>query len=210
MSEEKYQMLIDIGKLDGLIKGIIHIGAHIAEEYESYMSIGCSKIIWVEANSELVISLRDRFKDNEAVQIIEAVIFDKEADMTFKIHNDTHTSSLLEMEKIAENHPELYVEDIKKIKTITLDQLTVNHSINMNEYNMLVVDVQGVELQALKGAVNNLMHFDYILTEVETWELYKGAKNYDKIKDWVSSQGFKVIDEHIRHWGWGDILFKRT
>ena len=33
------------------IKGVIHIGAHEAEELAGYCDFGISKVLWVEANS---------------------------------------------------------------------------------------------------------------------------------------------------------------
>jgi FMN phosphatase YigB (HAD superfamily) len=33
--------------------GIIHVGAHLMEERENYLSMGINNIIWIEANPEI-------------------------------------------------------------------------------------------------------------------------------------------------------------
>lgn len=204
------ELLIDLLKLKSELNvtGVVHVGAHEAEEYETYKKLGAEYVLYIEANEELVKQLNDRFIDYLDVNILHEVVSDKEEDAEFKIHNNTHCSSLLEMAKIAETHPELEVERRVKVKTISLDKLFEKYSIDNGKYNFLTIDVQGVELQALKGCAKHLHFFDYIYIEVETWELYVGAKNYEEIKNYLSAD-FEIVEEHIRHWGWGDILFKR-
>ena len=48
----------------GDIKGVIHIGAHEAEELSGYSNFGISKVLWVEANplkSDLLTEKISRF-----------------------------------------------------------------------------------------------------------------------------------------------------
>ena len=47
------------------IKGIIHIGAHEAEEYEDYKGISVEKMIWVEANPDLMGYLKNKFSGDD-------------------------------------------------------------------------------------------------------------------------------------------------
>ena len=73
------------------IKGIIHIGAHEAEEYEDYKNIAIEKIIWVEANPDLIVYLENKFKDVNDILIFNEAIFDEEKSISFKISNNLHT-----------------------------------------------------------------------------------------------------------------------
>lgn len=204
-------LLIDLRKIpfSPRVRGVIHVGAHKAEEYETYKAIGAESIIYIECNSDLVVELEKRFKEHSDVRVVQATIFDKETEAVLKIHNDTHTTSLLDMAKMAENHPELVVERTEEVSTVSLNYLVKILGVNLTKYNLLTIDVQGVELQALKGAEEIIDAFDYVYTEVETWELYKDSINYEEIKKWLGDHGFEMVTEHIRHWGWGDVLFKR-
>jgi FkbM family methyltransferase len=201
------ELLIDLKAIEfnPPVRGVVHAGAHRAEEYDTYTALGANRVVYIEANPHLVKELKSKFKGNDGVSVIQAAISDGEYDAEFIIHNDTHTSSLLEMKVIAETHPELEVNERIKIKTKSLNQLFVDEEIDLTHYNILTIDVQGVELQALKGC--NLTPFDYIYIEVETWELYEGGKNYEEIKEYLKD--WEIIAEHLRPWGWGDVLFKR-
>ena len=69
------------------IKGIIHIGAHEAEEYEDYKEVSVDKIIWVEANPDLISYLENKFTGLNNIKIFNEAIFDEEKIVSFKIIN---------------------------------------------------------------------------------------------------------------------------
>lgn len=207
------KFLIDLEKVvkeKGLnVRGVIHVGAHYAEEQPVYDAIGSKKTIWVEANSELVKNLTEQFKERSDVNVFEAVVSDKKGEAVFQIHNDTHTSSILDMDFIAESHPELEVVKKVIVQTTSLDELAKENQINLSDYNFLTLDIQGVEYEALLGFTEGLKHIDYVYVEVETKNLYVGGMNYDKIKKFMEQNGFELVTEHIRHWFWGDCLFAK-
>ena len=51
-------MLIELADLvrkhNMKITGVLHVGAHIAEEAEKYQALGVSNVWWVEANPDLI------------------------------------------------------------------------------------------------------------------------------------------------------------
>jgi FkbM family methyltransferase len=207
------KFLIDleqVAKEKGLnVKGVIHVGAHYAEEQPVYDAIGAKKTIWVEGNSDLIPNLRSMFENRTDVGVLYAVVSDQKKTATFQIHNDTHTSSILDMDFIAESHPELEVIGLQLVETISLDELVKESEIEMSDYNFLTLDIQGVEYEALLGFTEGLKHIDYVYVEVETKNLYVGGMNYDKIKKLMELNGFELVTEHIRHWFWGDCLYQR-
>lgn len=207
------KFLIDLEKVakeKGLnVKGVIHVGAHYAEEQPVYDAIGSRSTLWVEANNELVQKIAEQFNDRPDVNVIEAVVSDKKGEAVFQIHNDTHTSSILDMDFIAESHPELEVVKKVIVQTTSLDELFEDYRIDIKQFNFLTLDIQGVEYEALLGFTEGLKHIDYVYVEVETKNLYVGGMNYDKIKKFMESNGFELVTEHIRHWFWGDCLFAK-
>lgn len=207
------KFLIDLEKVvkeKGLnVRGVIHVGAHYAEEQPVYDAIGSKKTIWVEGNCELIPNLESMFKHRSDVEVIYAVVSDKRGECTFRIHNDTHTSSILDMDFIAESHPELEVVKLQLVETISLDELVKEDEIDLADYNFLTLDIQGVEYEALLGFSEGLKHIDYVYVEVETKDLYVGGTNYEKIRKFMESNGFFLVTEHIRHWFWGDCLYAK-
>ena len=86
-----------------------------------------------------------------------------------------------------------------------MDTTIKKHNINMNNVNFINLDIQGVELRALKSIEKYLKNIDYIYTELNTEEVYK---NCDKMEDstlFLSQFGFKLVDARIyKQFGWRD------
>ena len=49
--------LIERSRID--ISGVVHAGAHTGEEAESYEACGVSRVLWIEANPELMAALNE-------------------------------------------------------------------------------------------------------------------------------------------------------
>ena len=78
-----------IKKYNCKINGIIHLGAHTAEEKDVYDELDVP-VIWIDANRELCDRLRKK-----GLQVVCAVISDRVGDETFYITNNTACDSLL-------------------------------------------------------------------------------------------------------------------
>lgn len=57
---------------------------------------------------------------------------------------------------------------------------------------MLKLDVQGFELQALRGCIDLIDRFDFIYCECSFVELYKDQKLADKVIEYLADLGFKL------------------
>ena len=78
----------------------------------------------------------------------------------------------------------------------------------MENVNFINLDIQGVELRALKSMESYLHHIDYIYTEVNTEEVYKGCDQMNDLTEYLSQFGFKLADARIyRQFGWGDAFY---
>jgi FkbM family methyltransferase len=190
------------------IKGIIHIGAHEAEEYEDYKNISVKKMIWIEANPDLIGYLRDKFKDVENVKIFNEAIFDEENTVSFKISNNLQSSSILNLKEHKNLFPDIhYVKEIE-MKTKRFDTLYVENDIDIDDYNFLNVDVQGADLNVILSFGDLLDKFDFVYSEINTVEVYEGCHTIDKFDEVMKGKGFKRVMTHIYHGGgWGDALY---
>ena len=75
----------------------------------------------------------------------------------------------------------------------------------MNNVNFINLDIQGVELRALKSMEKYLENIDYIYTEVNTEEVYKNCDKMEDLTNYLSNFGFKLVDARIyKQFGWGD------
>ena len=90
------------------IKGIIHIGAHEAEEYDDYKGISVEKMIWVEANPDLIGYLENKFNGIDNIRTFNEAIFDEEKLVSFKISNNLQSSSILNLKEHKNLFPDVH------------------------------------------------------------------------------------------------------
>ena len=73
------------------------------------------------------------------------------------------------------------------------------------------MDIQGVELRALKSMEKYLKYINYIYTEVNTEEVYKNCAKIEEIDEYLKKFGYIRIDSRIyKQFGWGDAFYIKT
>ena len=191
------------------IKGILHIGAHMCEEYLAYKKEGMTDdtIIWVEGNPDIVKRIKQLYPKRK---IYHAVISDKDNDMVeFNIASNGESSSILKFGSHRKHHPHIRFTNMIKQKTKTIQTLYKEQKISNNFANFLNIDIQGAELLALKGMGDLLNNFDYLYLEVNQEELYQGCGLIGDLDDYLQKYGFKRIETKMTQFKWGDALWIR-
>ncbi len=209
-------MLIDIHYLvktfNLKINGILHVGAHECEELSDYNKIGITNdnIYWVEALKDKVDLIKN---SNKSIKIYQAVIDEIDnKEVVFNITNNSQCCSILDFGSVETNYPTIKIVNKRVVKTTRLDSLILQNNIPISDINFLNLDIQGVELRAIKSMEKYLCHIDYIYTEVNTEEVYKNCDLLKDIDIYLLSFGFKRTVQNICHKvGWGDVLYiKKT
>ena len=59
---------------------------------------------------------------------------------------------------------------------------------------ILKIDVQGYELEVLKGAINTLLRTSIILLEMNNHDGYKGSPKYYELDEFLRNQKFTLYD----------------
>jgi FkbM family methyltransferase len=191
------------------VSGVLHIGAHDCEELGFYnsMSIGPLNVIWIDAICEKVEQASARGVPN----VYNAVITDKDDDeVNFNISNNCASSSILEFNTHATEHPHVVFVSKKQMKTVTVDSFYQRNNLDPSKYDFWNFDIQGAELLALKGAENALQYAKAIYLEVNEKELYKGCAHISEIDEFLRIHGFTRIDTEMTSHGWGDALYLRN
>jgi FkbM family methyltransferase len=192
MNKEKYpgetiNDLVNFFKVP--IKGILHVGAHKCEELNAYLKyVSIDKILWVEAFPDLV---KENLQKNPDLQILNEVVGDEDGkDIEFKITNNTLSSSMLDLAYHKEIHPYVVVTDILKLKTKKLKTILSEQNLE-EQYNLLILDIQGAELLALHGLGSLLENFNVIYTEVNEKELYKDCCKLEDLDSYLGKFNFE-------------------
>lgn len=189
------------------ITGILHVGAHECEELKAYTSfnINPQDIYWIEAQQKKVDLIKSRNIPNIYRAIVDQVD-DKE--VSFNISNNGQSSSLLEFGTHLHHHPQVKYIDKIQGKTIRLDTLIDNKNIPIIKLNFLNLDIQGVELRALKSMEKYLKHVNYIYTEVNTDYVYKECNLIGELDEYLKKFGFeRVSTKMYGKTGWGDAFY---
>lgn len=207
-------MLIDIRRLvqtyDMKIEGIVHVGAHLAEEAKVYADLGVSRVFWIEGNPDLIPKLQKVASKYRHNKVVHALVTDEEgADVEFNIANNGQSSSVLNLKTHLQEHPEVHYVGKRTIMSRTLDSLAAEF--NFGYSNFLNIDLQGAELMALKGATTLLSdRIEYIYAEVNSKELYEGCVRIDELDSFLAAYQFIRLDTEMTNHGWGDALYVKT
>lgn len=204
-------MLIDlrylITKYQLHINDVLHIGAHHLEERSIYTQNKIPKVIWVEANPELTAAMKHQFPNeiiyNNCMGSVDNAVHE------FYITNNGQSSSLLKLHDHLTMYP--HITETKKINvfTLTLDTFAKKHLDELANVNCINLDIQGSELDVLRHGTEFLKQIDYIYTEINTREMYKGCGLFDQLSLFLQEQGFKCVEYKLVDGGWGDALYIR-
>ncbi len=209
-------MLIGFDKLTqsfehGRPKGVIHVGAHGAEELESYVQNDIPTVIWVEANPMLAQGLLNKTFPHvgSSVHFFAA----HETDGLFlrlNVANNGESSSLLEFGTHEKEHPHVKFVGSIEVPTLTIDTLMERKGFDRTRFDFANIDVQGAELLVLKGMKVQLKHLNYVYLEVNEKSLYKDCALIGELDDYLRHYGFeRKLTEMTQH-GWGDAFYVKV
>ena len=187
-------------------KGVLHVGAHLAEEAEDYAQYNWGKTIWVEAQANLVDQLRNTL-DPQHNQVIHAAVWSKSGlTLQFNVSSSSQSSSLLNFGTHKKDYPDIFVTNSYSVTTTTLFDVLDEDS----EFDFVNLDIQGVELEALMGLGPHFDRVKWIYSEVNKKEVYENCSDVKEIDQFLEERGFKrVATRWIRGQGWGDALYIR-
>lgn len=192
-----------IGEFGLNIKGVIHIGGHRGQEYVYYKKIGLTNIVFIEPQINNF-NILSKNVGNECVLFNTALgNFEGKTEMFTEEANQGQSSSLLEPHKHIQQYPGIIFNGKIEVDVKKLDNLPIDESL----YNFINIDVQGYELEVFKGGINTLKNIDYIYSEVNRAELYKGCVLVDELDLFLESYGFKRVGTWWDGVTWGDALY---
>jgi FkbM family methyltransferase len=203
-------MLLDLFKLkekyDLKIKGVLHIGAHFGQELQTYESLNIENIMFFEplphTFEKLKLNTQNKGKN---VVLINTALGNKigEIDMYVETANQGQSSSILEPSIHLKQYPHIQFNNKITVPITKLDEFIIDK----NYYNFINLDVQGYELEVLKGGSEFLKHIDYIMTEVNRDEVYKNCPMVEDLDDFLKTYGFERVETTWDGVTWGDAFY---
>jgi len=186
------------------INGVIHVGAHRGEEVPNYIHVGIKKIVLFEPlqeNYEYII--KQNYSEDINVSVCRTALGNSTGIVKmFLSDNALGSSSILE--------PKLHLQQHDWVRFYGTEEVEINKLDNfkLKGFNFLNVDVQGYELEVLKGAEETLKEIDYVYCEVNRAELYKNNCLIEDIDDYLRGYSFvRVETQWFPNADWGDALY---
>ena len=200
----------DLLFLSNKVNGIIHIGAHELEELPDYVKGNIKKIIWIEANPEKYKFIEQRLQRYENMSLGKFAAGSKFDSLYLNLANNGQSSSILEFGTHKKNYPDINYFSKIAVDIKPLDKWLGENFEDKHFYNFINIDIQGYELEALRGMPNQLKIAEYIYLEVNFEEVYKNCSKLLDIDLFLSNFGFVRVGMRNTDKGWGDAIYAKN
>ena len=206
-----------IRRLGRSCRGTIHIGANTGQEVGSYRSAGLLWGIMIEPLPEPFAKLQQVVENIPNYFALQALCAAREGiDYEFHIaSNGGQSSSILQPARHTTEHPDVAFTETIALRSTTVDRLMAQLEGSVPGFtsdliDILYMDVQGAELEVLKGATRTLQTVDYVFSEVSYGGLYQADATVEDVLAFLGCFGFRLNWIDINRHGWGDSLFIRS
>jgi FkbM family methyltransferase len=186
-------------------EGVIQVGASFGQEAVQFYGNGVKRCIFIEAMKDAYDKMIPFISQYHNAKGYHACIWDVD-DQKKEFHisnNGGRSSSLFEFDYHKIAHPEIEFVESETMTTVRLDTLLKD----ITGYDMLVLDIQGCEYEAIQGMGDLLDGIKYIYTEINQKPLYKYGRLLSDMDNLLHD--FTRVETKILQYGWGDALYLR-
>ncbi|MDB5905601.1 MAG: hypothetical protein JWM26_4479 [Betaproteobacteria bacterium] len=176
------------------VRGVVHVGANMGQERDMYADYGLN-VLWLEPIPEVFDILCANIRGYPRQRALRYLLTDRD-DIEYAFHvasNDGQSSSILDFAKHRDLWPSIHYERTIPLKSITFRSLVERESIDLAEYDMLLMDTQGSELLVLKGAGELVRSFRFVQTEIADFEAYVGCCQLPEMEAYLGQHGYVEI-----------------
>ena len=201
---------------DKKVKTIFDIGANRGDVTARYYSLFPDASIYAfEPFEASFTSFQHRYRDNKLVHPYQLAVASSGGTKTFYVNNSVDTNSLLKPQKAGiASDKQVENRSVINVQSVTLDSFCETN--NIDRIDILKMDIQGGELDALKGAEGLLSRgqVKLIYSEVFFVEQYESQPLFHDISKYLFNYGYQLKDIYDPYYGngcmaWADAIFTR-
>ena len=176
------------------IKVCFDIGARDCNESLAFYNTYNCKIYSFEPNP-LQKNICLKAIEETDISFFDVALSDQEGYLDFYItHDNMGAASLLRPKEIP-HVPGTYNVSLTKVNTYSLDKFVKNN--NLKQPDLIWMDVQGNELNVLKGSIETLKNVKYICSEVGVVSYYDNHTLEPEINNLLLSLNFEIVFEKL-------------
>lgn len=182
--------LVEIVKLDSP-KIIYDVGAHVGTWSLLAKALIPDSIIHAfEPIESHITEFQNRMSHVNSINLHQIALGNQTGNMKINITNRSDASSLLETTELVNEQYGVKKDKEQIIKIFTLDDYIANQKIPLP--NFIKLDVQGYELEVLKGAQQCIYHAKWILCEASFYPYYQNQPLFYDIFEHLYKQSYNV------------------
>lgn len=180
----------DLRMLSGSSPTIVDGGAHRGETITQLQRVFDEPTIHAfEANPDLATELEAEYGD-ERVSIHNLALGPEQSEVTLNLTKGDQSSSV--RESTAENE-RVFGDTVSVESTVTVQQDRLDKVLG-GPPEIVKLDVQGYELQALRGSEAFLDEVELVLAETSVRELYEGQELFCDLHRYLTESGFELFN----------------
>lgn len=193
------------------ITGVLHIGAHYGEEIDTYLKDEDIRYVtFFEAdpdNYKVLKSKIDTISTNKEIFTVQKGLgpFSCEMELFKETENMGQSNSVLKPKIHTIQYPGIVFNKKIKIKIEPLDKYECG-----DVFNFINMDVQGFELEVLRGSRQTLKNIKWIMTEVNRDEVYENCCRVEEVDEFLGKYGFIRKETDWAGNTWGDALYVKN
>lgn len=176
------------------INSILDVGANEGQFASKLLNLGYTGHIYsFEPLHAIYSKLHKKTAGYSNWSAINMGVGSKEEELVINVAENFESSSILEVDnKSIEVEPATRTTHQEKIKVTTIDAFIAGHK-NLNNEVLLKLDIQGYEMEALKGALENLNRFKLIQVELSFVQVYKGGPLYKEVINFLEEKNYEFF-----------------
>jgi FkbM family methyltransferase len=173
---------------------LVDVGANYGEWIEDTLKCAApDKVIAFEPDPTALGVIRPKHKKSEYVQICEAAVGAEDGSVSFNVSGSSKLSSVLSP---SGRLGEMYGDDARVDENVEAKMVALDSELGGDEeISILKIDVQGYELEVIKGAEWTLQKTEFLLIEANWTQKYKGGGTFADVHRRLTEDfHFRLID----------------
>tara|TARA_R110002050_G_scaffold7274_4_gene28448 strand:+ start:3748 stop:4380 length:633 start_codon:yes stop_codon:yes gene_type:complete len=195
---EKY-----INKVD--VKTILELGTRYGVDTIYLQSFFNADVVSFECNPEALNHCRKLLSENQNIKLVEKAVWSENKTMKFYPVTNGNIGASSAFKANSKYPYEQYEQSIVEVDAVRLDDWWKDNQ--TENIDLICMDIQGSELEALKGMGDLLKNVKYIITECQYKRLYKDTPLVDDLDEYLSSFGFVCREIQDANDWFGDAIF---
>lgn len=197
------------------LRGVVHVGANDGEEIPWYIHMGHVPVLAIEPLPTAfgALAVRAVSIPGASGQVLLCPFALSDEPGTLRLHVDSRGTGKGSTAKAPIPHPDhewtyedVYQRDLLSVPVYRFDEWAASNTIDLGQYNTLVVDVEGMELEVLRGFGDTLDGFNFLNIECSERPVFDGQASAYEVEAYLRDRGFRRDSPIFSH---DDVMYVR-